>query len=112
MYAVVVLAAFALAVAVWAIGGWTDTKPLVPPPGVKQQVPDTVKYECGAVWGSASVHGPPSTARPVVGTPCGQREGRRRLAFADILIAVVGIGYLTMGRRSPQERSPVDVVTP
>jgi len=112
MWAVVVLAAFALSVAWWAASSWTDTKPMVPPAGVKQQVPDTVKYECGAVWGAASVHGPTSTPRPVVGTPCGHREERRRLAAADLLIAVVGIGYLTLGRRPTHEPAPVVVATP
>ncbi|HEV3352735.1 MAG TPA: hypothetical protein VG076_07410 [Acidimicrobiales bacterium] len=111
-WAVVVLVAFALAVAFWGTRSWTDTKPLVPPPGVKQQVADTVKYECGALWGSASVHGPTSTPRPVVGKPCGQREARRRLAFADIILAVVGIGYLTFGRRSTHEHPSLDPVTP
>jgi len=110
-YIVVVLIAFGLSVAVWATRPWTDTKPLAPPPGIKQQVPDTVKFQCGAPFGSATVHGPPSTPRPVVGTPCGQRDERRRLAFADIILAVVGIGYVTLGRR-PHERATLDVPAP
>jgi hypothetical protein len=64
------------------------------------------------VWGAASVHGPDSTPRPVVGTPCGQRDSRRRLAAVDVLIGVVGIGYLTVGRRSSHEPAPVDVPAP
>ena len=110
MYAIVVLAVFALSVAVWATRSWTDTKPMVAPQGVKQQVPDTVKYKCGSVWGTAGVHGPTSTPRPVKGTPCGQRDERRRLALADVVVGVIGIGYLTFGRRSMHDRAPVDVV--
>jgi hypothetical protein len=109
-YIIVVLVAFGLSVAVWATRPWTDTKPLAPPPGVKQQVPDTVKFECGAPIGTASVHSPPSTVRPVEGTPCGQRDERRRLAFADVILAVVGIGYVTL--RRPHHRAPLDAATP
>jgi hypothetical protein len=112
MWAVVLLAAFALSVAWWASSSWTDTKPMEAPAGVKQQVPDTVKYECGAVWGAASAHGPTSTPRPLIGTPCDQRESRRRLAVLDVLIGVVGIGYLTLGRRSTHEPAPVEVPFP
>jgi hypothetical protein len=110
-YVVVALVAFGLSVAVWATRPWSDTKPLASPPGVKEQVPETVKFQCGAPFGSASVHGPQSTVRPVVGTPCGQRDERRRLAFADVVLAVVGIGYVTLGRR-PHERAPLDPATP
>jgi len=112
MYALIALTAFALSVAVWATRPWTDTKPMVPPAGVKQQVPDTVKYQCGAPWGTASVHGPASTPRPVIGTPCGQREARRRLAFADVVLGVIGLGYLTLGRRTTHEPAPVEVPFP
>jgi len=111
MYTIVVVIAFGLSVAVWATRPWTDTKPMVAPTGVKQQVPDTVKYQCGGVWGSASVHGPASTPRPVIGTPCGQRDERRRLAMADVLVAVVALGYLTLGRRPSHELAPPDVTT-
>jgi hypothetical protein len=106
---VVALVAFGLLVAVWGTRSWSDTKPLAPPPGVKQQVPDTVRFECGAPFGSASVHGPASTPRPVVGTPCGHRDERRRLAFVEIVAAAIAIGYVMLGRR-PHEPTPVDPV--
>ena len=109
-YAVIGLLAFGLLVAGWATRPWTDTKPLAPPPGVKQSVPpDIVHFQCGAPWGSASVHGPTSTPRPVVGTPCGQRDERRRLAAVDVAIAAVGVGYLSLGRPSRRHRA-ADVV--
>ncbi len=96
---VVVLVAFGLAVAVWATRPWSDTTPLVAPPGVKQPQPDTVKSKCGAPWGGASVKTPP-TIRPVVGTPCGGRSERRRLALFDDALAAVGIVGVTVARRS------------
>jgi len=109
--AIIALLAFGLLVAVWATRTWTDTKPLVAPPGVKQQVPDTVKYQCGAPWGGARVHGPASTPRPVMGTPCSQRDERRRLAFVDVVLALAGIGYLALGPRSTHEPAPIDAAT-
>ena len=88
---VVILAAFAVAIAYWAVKPWDDVLQLATPQGAPQQF---ATFHCGAAWGKASVSGPTSTPLPVTGTPCHQREERRRLAAVDVGLAVTGIGVL------------------
>jgi hypothetical protein len=108
----VLLVAFGLSVAVWATQSWTDTKPLAPPPGVKQQNPDTVKFQCGAPWGAAGTVGPKTTVRPVVGVPCAERSARRNLAVFDVAIAGIGLAFLSTRRRTHDHDAQPLVVTP
>jgi len=98
---VLVLALWALAVVVWAARPWSDTHPLLAPPDAKVQ---QATYECGPTWGNASVRGPNTTPYPVIGTPCGHREERRRVAAVDLGAAALGIGLAVGWRRSPFER--------
>lgn len=111
-FAVALLIAFGLSVAVWATQSWTDTKPLAPPPGVKQPNPDTVKFQCPAPWGTGNVEGPKTTVRPVVGTPCGQRSARRNLAVADVAIAGIGLAFLSTHRRTHDDDTQPLVTAP
>jgi hypothetical protein len=110
-FAVAVLVAFGLSVAVWATRSWTDSKPLVKPAGVAQAQPDIVKFQCGAPWGTAKTEGPKTTVRPVVGTPCGDRAARRNVAIADVALAGIGLAVLSTRRRTHDEDTQTLVAT-
>ena len=111
-FAVALLIAFGLSIAFWVTRSWTDTKPLAPPPGVRQQNPDTVKFQCPPPWGSGSIVGPKTTVRPVVGTPCDQRSARRNLVFADLAIAGIGLAFVSTRRRTHDSDAQPLLVTP
>ena len=68
-------------------------------------VPETVSFQCGALLGADYVHGPTTTAYPVVGTPCSGRRFRQTTTGLDLLLGTLGIVAVAaagpLSRRSP-----------
>jgi hypothetical protein len=87
------LLVFVVIVGVHAVTPWKWSGQTAAP------VPQSVYFRCGAPWGAAYVHGPTTTAYPLVATPCGQRSDLRVLSGVDLLLGALGlIAVATWGR--------------
>ncbi|HLI54217.1 MAG TPA: hypothetical protein VKU88_07825 [Acidimicrobiales bacterium] len=82
---------------------WSWSAPQAAPAGVTAR---QVSYTCGPLWGSGYVHGPPSTAYPLQGTPCAHRASAQLVSGVDVAIALAGVAVVAAGAlrpRQPQE---------
>lgn len=75
---------------------WGWAAPTQPPPGVAAV---KVSYTCGALWGSAYVHGPRQTAYPLAGVPCGERRPYQVMTAVDVLLGVFAFAAVAGWRR-------------
>lgn len=92
----VVLAAAVGLIIYHSVTSWGWTGQLQTPVGVP---PQSVSYTCGALWGSAYVHGPRQTSYPLQGTPCGERGSYQVMTAIDVLLGVFAFTMVAGWRR-------------
>jgi hypothetical protein len=93
---------FGLLSVIWVARPWSDTHPLDVPKGSAAQ---SITYECGPPFGSATVEGEHATPYPVIGRPCSHRQERRALAVVDVAVVLVAVVVImergrTLARRA------------
>lgn len=97
--AILGVAAWLLAVVMWANRSWTETVPVVAPAGAPAQ---SRTFVCGAPLGPRTfTERTPASDLPLDRRPCAAHGERRLLAVVDVGAGVVLIaGLVYLGRRS------------
>lgn len=96
------ISAFIAAVAVFSLISYTWSAQLATPASVGAK---SVTFRCGPLWESATVHGPPSTAYPVIGKPCSGRRQDQIMTGFDVAIGLLAIFLIaTLGQEAPGRR--------